>query len=148
MCNGRLAFCPLNFGMKVSQPCRCWQCELDRSPLVECVWLQEVIERAMWVIIRDQVHVCLLVSPNNVRGDKSENVFMAQWNCLVDFCLSLPRSFTVWKENFDCHISTAPFCLPNLTIPSFTHTPHQGQLLGNCSLYLEEISTTTITFFI
>ena len=72
----------------------------------------------------------------------TQYVLMPQHNCLVDFCLSKPRSFLSCEEDLDSNTLITPLALPHLTIAAFPNTSNERYLLCYRSLNLTRIVTS------
>ena len=62
---------------------------------------------------------------------------MSKEDSLVQLCFTEPALFFCGKEDLDGDILSAPLSLPYFSITTFTNTPHQVNLLRNCSLNLQ-----------
>lgn len=120
MSDGRLSLLSKNLRMQVNQAAGNRKADCDHLMVAQSCTVQVVVERSELVVMGDEPQLGARVSRRHVRSDVSENVFVTQEHCAVDFRFALPGLLVAAEEDLDGHVLTMPNCPPYLTVAATT----------------------------
>lgn len=109
--------------------CDCQRHEDHRSR-IDGVSCEEVKQRSVLVVVRDEPQLGPRAVVLVVGSDEAENVVVAQHRCLVNFGFSRPRALLPAREDFHGNALAAPTSAPNLTESSISDNLLQLDLPG------------------
>lgn len=69
-----------------------------------------------------------------ISSDKTQDIFMSQHDCLVDFCFTKPRPFISGGKDLYSNILSAPFSTPDFTKSAFSNDFLKNNSPCNCPL--------------
>lgn len=95
----------------------------------EVIYSHSIIDITLYLLKPIRFENTFVVSSN-----ETKDVFMSQHNCLINFCLTKPRSFISGGEYFHSHIFPTPSSMPDLTKSTFSYYLLKYNRPGNCSL--------------